>query len=120
LEKQSLYFVRADKTGDPFEGSTPQPNVAARPKILAERLAPMNLGDEVIAKAAGSYEKLRRLLRMQTLLNCWNLGESESAAMWNLYAARGQGIAIRSTFSRLTKSITDPVPVYVGVVSYID
>ena len=30
LEKRSLFFARADKLGDPFEGATPINNIKAR------------------------------------------------------------------------------------------
>jgi hypothetical protein len=34
-------------------------------------------------------------------VSCWHINEGESAAMWQLYAAAGKGIAIESTRARL-------------------
>ena len=66
--------------------------------------------------------------RYTTFINSWHMNEYESAAMWRLYSAADQGIAIRSTFSRLTQSMSriddlrpDKVEgVYAGTVTYID
>lgn len=59
------------------------------------------------------------------------MNEYESAAMWQLYSRVNEGVAIRSTFSRLTNSLlgVDTLPddlkaehavVSVGLVEYID
>ena len=41
--------------------------------------------------------------------------------MWDIYlGGEPQGIAIRSTYRRLSESITDERKVYIGTVSYID
>jgi len=56
-----------------------------------------------------------------TGVSCWHLCHDESAAMWQVYAASGSGIAIQSTVGRL-KSCFTPYRhhVFVGKVFYVD
>jgi hypothetical protein len=90
LETNSLYFARADKMLDPYEGSYP-------------------LTDHHQA-------------RQQVFLNCWHQNDFESAAMWELYAQRGEGMAIRSTFSKLKQALSanEDHELHLGEVKYID
>lgn len=64
-----------------------------------------------------------------TFINCWSLGEYESAALWRMYVPPEGGVAIRSTFRRLIKCLLpseeDKDPgmgntVFMGRVHYID
>jgi len=59
--------------------------------------------------------------RSYIYLNCWHMNPHESAAMWDIYlGGEPQGIALRSTYRRLTESITDPRAVFIGTVNYVD
>ena len=40
--------------------------------------------------------------------------------MWSSYAEQGYGVAIRSTYRRLTRAFTYRNPIYAGRVNYID
>jgi hypothetical protein len=54
-------------------------------------------------------------------VNCWHINETESDAMWKLYAGLGQSIAIRSTVVRLAESFNAyPDLVVCGTIQYID
>ena len=53
-------------------------------------------------------------------INCWHMGECESAAMWTLHIKNHGGIAIQSRFSKLKKCFTDDRTVYLGTVKYLD
>ncbi len=99
LDKQALFFCRADKLGDPFEGSYPKPNVVEREQELQQA----NLPAEVNSFMGANLKKFVR----RAAVNCWCLSEHESAALWGLYVKNGQGIAIQSTFKRLKNSFTD-------------
>src|SRR5688572_1174241 len=81
LENEGLFFVRADLLGDPFEGSVPQVNVAARPRTFSDipDLQPAAL-DDLLNAWARSHEWHRRQVR----INCWHMNDEESAAMWKL------------------------------------
>ena len=109
LEKKSLYFTRADKFDDPFEGSYSKFNVQIRPEMYKN--FPVLIND--------NYKKM---FPKFVFFNCWHLNDFESAAMWNLYLKSDEGVAIQSNFERLTKCFhqyTDN-SIFVGNVKYID
>ena len=64
------------------------------------------------------YNELRKI----TLVNCWHLNEYESASSWKLYTNNYTGIAIRSTYRKLSDSLkkntTDTV--WISKVTYSD
>jgi hypothetical protein len=120
LDTKSLFFARADQLGDPFEGSYSRGNVEVRPVLYDGKIPPENL-----AEMARFTEAMPRY----TFINCWSLGEYESAALWRMYVPPEGGVAIRSTFRRLTKCLLpseeDKDPgmgntVFMGRVHYID
>jgi len=53
-------------------------------------------------------------------ISCWHQNEHESEAMWKLYSASGQGIAIESTDVKLKKAITDTKGLIIDKVRYMD
>ncbi|MGG0650960.1 DUF2971 domain-containing protein [Bacillus mycoides] len=121
LSTNSLYFRRSDKFKDVFEG---------RIFGLEEnhrRLESMEISgdrDEVI-KRSESYLKdtleLSDYEREHDFINCWHLNEYESAAMWDLYAESGQGVAIQTTFGRMKQSLLNcEKDIHIGKVKYID
>ncbi len=48
---------------------------------------------------------LQQLHRSWSVVSCWHINNSQSAAMWELYCKSGEGIAIRSTVGALCSSI---------------
>jgi hypothetical protein len=126
LEEGKLYFSRADRLGDPLEGSFPQQNLQERPHWYGELVkkyednglsvrfphvqAPLPFLD--------ALSFLRRWFCQWTYVNCWHASEDESAAMWQLYAGRDHGIAIQSTYGRLRACLPQDVPA--GHVQYVD
>lgn len=112
LDKSALFFTRADKLDDPFEGSFPEVNVKLRPELYKDKIPP---------KALEDLSQFSRLFIRCTVINCWHLNEYESAAMWKLYIKSDEGIAISSTFKRLTSCFKDEKHnIHVGRVKYID
>lgn len=111
LTSQSLFFARADRLGDPFEGSVPVGTRLVRDSIMAQ--APKT--------EPGWIERVGEAMPRCTAINCWHMNDHESAAMWRLYAPSGEGVAIRSTFQKLANSFhlcSDTV--YLGMVRYLD
>jgi len=114
LEKREIWFTRADKLNDPFEGT----------------LSKMSLYlDGVVPEQSSEYDRLvnivrdsQRKWRKWVVVNCWHLNEYEFAAMWSLYIKSDCGTAIQSTFNRLTRSFDayNDKSVYVGLVQYRD
>ena len=115
LDKQALFFARADMLPDPFEGSYSKANIRLRPIIYKD----------IPRKIQRQLSVFMKDLRKFTIINSWHMNEYESAAMWKLYLKTDEGIAIQSTFKRLTRSFNknmgnDGYTVYIGKVKYID
>jgi len=117
LDSRRLYFTRADKFDDPFEGSWPKINVAARQQV-PDNIPPE--GREPFIKAMASMGEINRKWPRYNAINCWHMNEHESAAMWKLYLKSDEGISIQSTYLKLKESFLDDEKIYVGVVKYID
>lgn len=114
LNKESLFFARTDQLGDPFEGSTTTADYSRRLEWIARQSPP-----DLFAGNALSVSKGKRQARAWTLVNCWHENKYESEAMWKLYA-RNHGLAIKTTFRRLSQSFTCTESIYIGRVDYID
>lgn len=118
LKEQAIFFARADKLGDPFEGSVTKPTRL----MLEEYCRTHGLPDNVVDNFRGVVAASVRC----TAVSCWHANDCESAAMWRLYLSSGEGVAIKSTFTRLVTSLpqwnkeTDVDLIYAGVVKYID
>ena len=110
LETRSLFFARADKLGDPFEGSVPKNNITFRSTLEPE------LSDEEILRYALVMQQLPRF----TLINCWHDSSHESEAMWKLYASVNGGIAIKTNFDAFAKSFLTGEEIHIGAVQYVD
>lgn len=115
LENNSLFFTRADKFEDKFEGSYPKGN-----KIEWEKRQRGKYDDNF--KEFINWQSLViKKLRKYTCISCWHANEFESDAMWKLYSQSNEAIAIQSSFGRLKKSFDDESKnVYIGKVNYID
>ena len=115
LDKNALYFVRADKLGDPFEGAFPVKNRELNFRAFHEAYnEPMN------ADAFRGIREGQKLLRHSMLISCWHQSDHESAAMWNLYASKKYGIAIKTDFSSFKQSLITTKDIYIGKVNYIN
>jgi len=101
LDSRCLFFSRADKFEDPFEGAWPRKNILVH-------------GQHPLIK-----ETIKSLPRHHAI-NCWHMNEHESAAMWKLYTKSNEGIAVQSTYKKFRGAIIDIKGVFVGIVKYID
>lgn len=112
LESRALYFVRADRLGDPFEGSYSRANERMHLVMYAD------LPVEVQANLSTHQTVMAKQVRSVMFVNCWHMNHGESAGMWKLYAQTNEAVAIRSSFFRLANVFDDSV--YLGLVEYID
>lgn len=111
LEKRALFFARADKLGDPFEGAIPINNMKSRYASLKTELS---------EKEILMYEHLRVELRRFTLISCWHESRHESEAMWKVYSSASSGIAIKTNFDSFVASFITDEQMHLGKVKYID
>ena len=113
ISKRALYFARADKLGDPFEGSTTQLTRSIFDAQLTEHFKP-----DIVAKLSVGASDFREWVRQWVFVNCWHMNECESAAMWRLYARTTDAVAIQSTYARLAGTL--PESILIGEVWYVD
>ena len=100
VQSSSLHFARADKLGDPFEGS---------------------ISAATFANSIERVPSIARAFQLKSAVNCWHMNRHESVAMWTLYGKSEMAIAVRSTVGRLIRALkVAQQEVFIGVVSYID
>jgi hypothetical protein len=130
LDKASLHFARADKLDDPFEGSwtknhAPIVAVDDRGVPISPQPPQEELRKGFPDKIPGWRQANWKWRREMTAVNCWYVGDHESAAMWLTHAV--EGIVIETTFAHFLGSLPSPVTmteesqaIQVGLVQYVD
>ena len=109
LEKRALFFARADKLEDSYEGYLPNLKREEAQRFFEGH-------DDCLETMFNSIKESPRYM----LINCWHESDHESAAMWKLYAKDGSGIAIKTNFGSFKKSFTTSQDIFIGRISYID
>lgn len=115
LLKNGLWFSRVDLLEDKFEGTLSPPTgylIDVSPGQSKE------YDTNIVNSMRESYEENRKWY----IVNCWNLNENESVALWHLYVKGTCGVAIQSTYGKLRKVICEnsDKPRVIGKVKYID
>ncbi|MGN6157879.1 MAG: hypothetical protein ACTHNL_07275 [Devosia sp.] len=100
---------------DPFEGSLGKNRLAYLEKIIADddfarKELHISEGKPIPEDLRASYAPDVSAWQNQrsaerTYINCWHLSTVESANLWSVYAAQGEGVAIRSTIAALTAAL---------------
>jgi Protein of unknown function (DUF2971) len=114
LDKQALFFGKVQMLQDNYEGSLPiftRLVKASMSKLYSNNNTSSNYVDDFL-----------KLLKATTLVNTWHINDVESAAMWHLYSNNNAGIAIQSTYKRLSESFKNNKEdvVWISTVKYID
>lgn len=110
LETKSLFFSRADKFEDPFEGFIPSALVESYRDSIKRVILDENFTEVLI--------KISENSRKYVMCNCWHQNEAESMAMWEKYHMRYSGVAIKTTMQDLKKSFRDKPNVFIGEIEY--
>ncbi|MEN8699593.1 hypothetical protein [Bacillus infantis] len=129
IRTHSLFLSRADLFFDKFEGASPELNYFERQKVV-EFISRENHGDSPLRiyngkewinyGAAKNLNEVFEKIRLTQFVNCWHINEVESEAMWKLYLSGNEGVAITSTFGRLTESLIGGDRVLLEPVRYLD
>jgi hypothetical protein len=138
LATSTLYFPCATtQLTDPYEGWLPRSHIMALMQINRGILDQMKTTrdsflaqhptrdpapfDALLEDAEGklNLQKLLREANSKFGVNCWHINDHESEAMWQLYTASGQGIAIESTKARLEGALRGD-GIIVDQVRYMD
>ena len=99
LATKSLFFARADKYDDKFEGYIPE---------------------SIIMSYESAINRINPNFRQYIMCNCWHHGNEESMAMWDKYHLRNSGIVIKTTIGNLKNSLPDEPNVFIGQIEYIE
>lgn len=109
LERRELFFstIGILKQSDKHEGTYNQATIEASKE---KPLSIQNIGSPLL-RNFGKF----------VAVNCWQISQIESVAMWDLYLKGGEGVAIKSTFQRLADSfaVTPKPQVMIGKVHYL-
>jgi hypothetical protein len=109
LQKKQLWLARADLLGDPWEITLAGDQLAH--VISRHPIEPLG-GQHVIRETAMQRsERIIKLWRRQTFVNCWSASDHESHALWRIYCRSVEGIALQSTLTKLKTSVGN-LPVY--------
>jgi hypothetical protein len=129
LHRKALFFIKANKLRDPYEGLIPQFNntIGSSEFNKEEEEEKQNFqsqeqSNRFLQRLPQTMLQQFQLYRELVLINPWHYNEYESAAMWNLYSHENAGIAIQSTTTRLSKSFRDnnDDTIWIGKVQYLD
>lgn len=115
LEDKALFFTRADRFNDKFEGSYTKTNIEGT--VTSDS----SITDEEYKNLIKQLVPFSNINRKFNFINCWHINEYESEAMWNLYSQSSDAIAIQTTYNKFKLSFKNTHEhVYIGKVKYID
>jgi hypothetical protein len=118
LERDAIWFNNVNQFDDPYEGTIPKANLEAEIDDLVEDFdIPRNDMLEIYRNVAGWKD----FSVSGAYVNCWNVNEHQSAALWEQYIDSIEGVAIRTTVSQLRQALNPTQKDFVfGNVEYID
>ena len=113
LESEQLFFPRADRFEDPYEGTWSKAGVILRRHQSQAAGIPIEAVNQLLHHMD--------TMRQNMFISCWNIGEHESAAMWKLYLQSPEGVAIRTDHNSLCAALeASPLKARTTQVAYID
>lgn len=117
LKRSSIFFSRADKQTDEFEGEYPIEML----RELEERWG-NNKSDDGKSYTFIQWHNDREI--PSRLISCWSVGFSETRKRWYEYTISPESVAIRSTIDRLKNCFiqdeNDNLVVWIGKIRYGD
>lgn len=109
LQNQALFFCRLDKLEDQFEGTTTKRNrdlrIETYKKHIEAGFFKTHLSDEDINNRVKELEEFEKKSKGIICINCWNKSKNESANLWKNYSSLTEGIMLKSSISKLIKSL---------------
>lgn len=141
LDQRSIYFARADKLGDPFEGAS---GIAERrsqwdayyldffreavsnPPSISDKAEPLphpssGYVEREAARLLKEFSTISELERRRTFVSCWHANAVESEALWRLYCPPPMmGVAIRTDARLLIEALGSDPQIKLGRVQYVD
>lgn len=123
LRTKSLFFCRADRFSDPYEGSITR--IEAEYRIKEQKNIANFYGTKFNPQKAeenvNDLAEIHKLFKKQHVINCWHINNSENDSMWRLYLKSNEGIAIKTTIERLLESLSDSTEeIFCSKIRYLD
>lgn len=111
-----LYFTRANRAGDPLEGSYTVANIDSYRQIMVQLHG--QYGQQLVDKLPA----WNRAMTGWIYLSCWFMQPHESQAMWDGFGKgpAAERVAFRTTIGGLKGSIVDQKEIHLGEIRYID
>ena len=119
LETRSLYFCRADRFEDPYEG-IPHPSLIKEQREALWDALSFDWGLALDTWNGLDLKNRYESARSHMLVSCWHENEVESAAMWKLYLTGSEGVAIKSSQNRLANAIDKNCKATVARIEYVN
>lgn len=125
LQKNSLFFCRLSKLEDHFEGKTTKANLLEienrfrNQHLYSKKL--QKLTEAEVQEELDKFVKSTESFKNVACVSCWNLFETESAALWKIYSDFHKGILITSTVEKLKAAFANtPEQLTLSKIKYID
>jgi len=103
LQNGQPWLSRADLLGDPWEISLAGDQLS---HVISRH--PIETLPSTAEKPETSMERSERIIKMwrlQTFINCWSAADHESHALWRIYCQSFEGVAIQTTLNKLKASV---------------
>jgi hypothetical protein len=116
VEHKRLFMPRADRLGDPLEGTTP----AGELKWWQREATGADTDEmrRIIEHNRAFLSRMAKAFRDNYYISCWHMNTHENHAMWGCYTKQPESVAITITYAALRASL--PPYVDMGTVRYID
>ena len=114
LQNRCLWLSRADLLGDPWEISLSGEQL----RLVIDRHPFSTIGEPPRESATERAERIVNSWRKKTFINCWNMSEHESNALWQIYCKNTDGVVIQTSLEKLESikgkyllhQVTYPIP----------
>lgn len=124
ITRKQLFFCRATKFDDPFEGDLSRVTQADLMEwylsdIPLRKRTPEDI--EQAQKKLSDYVGFMKRLKHSTTINSWHQNDHENFAMWKIYSNWNSGLAVVTNFGRAREALNKASEfVYGGLVNYIE
>ena len=123
ISRGQLFFCKADKFEDPFEGELNNVTKANLQEWYMSDIPKAERTTQIIEQTRnklGDYVGFMKILKPRTTINSWHQNNEENFAMWKIYSNWNSGLAITTTYER-AKACFDSAHenIYGGLVNYI-
>jgi hypothetical protein len=97
IQNKRLWLSRADLLGDPWEISLSGEQL--QHVINRHPISP--IGEPRRESATERAERIINSWRNKTFINCWNMSEHESNALWQIYCRNTDGVVLQTSLEKL-------------------